>query len=151
MAMKAKALSTSAIIAIAVTGLFLTLLTTGLLTSSQTVSSIGTVTALNVGVYSDSACTQNCTSIDWGTLAPGNSTTKTVYIKNTGSVPATLSMATTNWVPSNANTYLTLTWNRANYVLNAGTSVSATLTLTASSSAGAITTFSVSIVITGTN
>jgi hypothetical protein len=139
-----------AIIGTAAIGLFLTMLTAGVLTSSQSVQSSGTITAVNVGVYSDSGCTQNLTSIDWGTLAPGNSTSRTIYIQNTGTIPVTLSMATSNWVPSNANTYLTLTWNRANYVLNPNTSVSATLTLTASSSAGAITTFSFNIIITGT-
>ena len=142
--------ATGSIIVIAAIGLFLTVLTSGALTSSQSVQSSGNVTAVNVGVYSDSACTQNLTSIDWGTLAPGNSTTRTIYIKNTGTDPVTLSMTTSSWVPSNANTYLTLTWNRANYVLNANTSVSATLTLTASASAGALTTFSFNIVITGT-
>lgn len=139
-----------AVIAVAAAGLFLTMITAGLLTSSQTVQSSGNITAVNVGVYTDSGCTQNCTSIDWGTLAPGNSSSRTIYVKNAGTVPVTLSMATSTWVPSNANAYLTLTWNRANYVLNPNTSVAATLTLTASSGAGAITTFSFNIVITGT-
>lgn len=143
-------ISIAAIVAIAATSLFLTVLTTGLLTTSQTVPASGTITGINVGVYTDSACTLNCTSIDWGTLAPGNSTSKTIYIKNTGNIPVTLSLATSNWVPSNANTYLTLTWNRASYVLSAGASVSASLTLTASASAGSITTFSFNIIITGT-
>ncbi len=139
-----------ATIVVAAIGLFLTMLTAGVLTSSQSVQTNGNITAVNVGVYSDSGCTQNLTTIDWGALPPGNTTTRTIYIKNTGTIPVTLSMATSTWVPSNANTYLTLTWNRANYVLNAGASVSATLTLTASSSAGAITTFSFNIIITGT-
>ena len=143
-------LSLGATIAIAVTGLFLTMITAGALVSSQTVPSAGTVTAVNVGVYTNSACTSNCTSIDWGTLSPGGSTTKTIYVKNTGTIPVTLSMTTANWSPSNANNYLTITWNRANYALAAGSSVSATLTLTASSSAGAITNFSFDIIITGT-
>jgi hypothetical protein len=143
-------ISIGATIALAVTGLFLTLVTVGLLSSSQTVPSNGTVTAVGVGVYSDSACTLNLTSIDWGAISPGNSTTRTIYIKNTGTIPVTLSMTTGSWVPSNANTYITLTWNRANYVLNANTSVSAVLTLTASSSAGNITSFSFNIIITGT-
>ena len=148
--MAIRKISTGATIAIAVTGLFLTLITAGLLTTSQTVPSAGTITAVNVGVYSDSACTQNLTSINWGTLPPGNSTTRTIYIKNTGTGSITLSMTTANWIPSNANTYLTLTWDRANYVLNANVSVSATLTLAASVSAGNITSFSFNIIITGT-
>ena len=114
--MAMRKLSIGATIAIAVTGLFLTLIAAGVLTSSQTVQSSGTVTAVNVGVYSDIGCTQNCTSIDWGTLSPGNSTTRPIYVKNTGTIPITLSMTTTSWVPSNANTYLTVTWNRENSV-----------------------------------
>jgi hypothetical protein len=143
-------LSLGATIAIAVTGLFLTMITAGALVSSQTIPSGGTITAVNVGVYSNSACTSNCTSIDWGTLSPGGSTTKTIYVKNTGTIPVTLSMAPANWSPSNANNYLTVTWNRANYALAAGASVSAILTLTASSSAGSLTNFSFDVVITGT-
>jgi hypothetical protein len=144
-------LSLGATIAIAVTGLFLTMITAGALVSSQTIPSGGTITAVNVGVYSNSACTSNCTSIDWGTLSPGGSTTKTIYVKNTGTIPVTLSMTPANWSPSNANNYLTVTWNRANYALAAGASVSAILTLTASSSAGSLTNFSFDVVITGTN
>lgn len=150
MKMALRKLSIGATIAVAVTGLFLTLLTAGLLTTSQTVPSTGTVTAVNIGVYSDAQCTQNLTSINWGTIPPGNSTTRTVYVKNTGTTALTLSMTTASWVPSNANTYLALTWDRANYVLNPNTSVSAILTLTASASAGNLTSFSFNIIIAGT-
>jgi hypothetical protein len=143
-------ISVGALIATVATGLFLTLLTSGLLMSSQTVQSGGTVNSVNVGVYSDSGCTQNCTTLDWGAITPGNSVTRTVYVKNTGTLPLTLSMTTGNWVPSNANTYLTLIWNQGGAVLAAGNSVTAILTLTASSSAGNLTSFSFNIIITGT-
>jgi len=148
--MAMRKISMGAIIAVAVTGLFLTMITAGVLTANQTVPSSGSITAVGVGVYTDITCTTNCTSIDWGTLAPSSSTTRTINVKNTGTIPVTLSMTTTNWTPSNANTYLTLTWNRENSVLAAGSSVSATLTLTASANAGNITTFSFNTVITGT-
>jgi hypothetical protein len=148
--METRKIAIGTIIAITATGLFLTLLTTGLLMSSQTLQSSGTVTAVNVGVYSDSGCTQNCTSINWGAIAPGNSSTRTIYIKNIGTIPMTLSMTIGSWVPSNANTYIGLSWNREGAVLSAGQSTSATLTLSASSSAGNITSFSFNIIITGT-
>ena len=148
--MEIRKISTGAAIAIAATGLFLTLLTTGLLMSSQTLQSSGTVTAVNIGVYSDSGCTQNLTSINWGSIYPSNSTTRIIYVKNNGSLPVTLTMTTGNWVPSNANTYISLSWNQEGTVLSAGQSTTATLTLSASASAGNITSFSFNIIITGT-
>jgi hypothetical protein len=90
------------------------------------------------------------TSLAVGTLNPGATATQTVYIKNTGNVPETLTMTTSNWSPSNANTYLTLTWNRGNTVLAAGASIQATLTLTAASNTGTITTFGCDVTLTGT-
>ena len=141
-------ISTGVIIALAATGIFLSLVTAGLI-ATQTVPSNGTVTAVNVGVYSDSECTQNLTSISWGTLYPGNSTTRTIYVKNTGTLPVTLTMTSGSWVPTTANTVLTLTWNRQNTVLNAGQSTSATLTLAAASSTGSLTDFSFNITVTG--
>lgn len=143
-------ISLGVLIATVATGLFLTLVTTGLLMSSQTIQSGGTVTSVNVGVYSDIGCTQNCTSIDWGSIAPGNSTTRTVYVKNTGTLPITLSMTTGSWAPTNANSYLSVTWNRGGTVLTPNQSVSAILTLSATSSAGNITAFSFNVIITGT-
>jgi hypothetical protein len=142
-------ISIGVIIALAATGIFLSLVTAGLI-ATQTVPSNGTVSAVNVGVYSDSGCTQNLTSISWGTLYPGNSTTRTIYVKNTGTLPITLTLTSGSWVPTTANTVLTLTWNRQNTVLNAGQSVDATLTLAAASSTGSLTNFSFNIIITGT-
>lgn len=149
--MELRKISTGAAIAIAATGLFMTLLTTGLLMSSQTLQSNGTVTGVNVGVYSDSSCTQNLTSIDWGSLYPGNSTTRIIYVKNTGSLPVTLTLTTGSWNPSSANGPITLSWDRESTSLDAGQSISATLTLTVSSSiSSSITTFSFNAIITGT-
>ena len=144
-------ISTGAIIAIAVTGLFLTLLTSGLLMSYQTVQSGGTITAVNVGVYSNSGCTVNATYIDWGPLLPGNTTTRTVWVKNIGTANVTLSMTTSNWNPTNANQSITLTWDRSNKLLVPNEVTQATLTLSvASNISSSITTFSFNIIITGT-
>ena len=141
-------LSTGAIIALATTGIFLTLVTAGII-ATQTIPSDGTVTTVNVGVYTDSECTENCTAISWGSLYPSNSTSKIVYVKNTGTVPITLTMTGDMWTPTNANDYLTLDWNQQGTVLGVGESVTATLTLTAAVDTGDLQDFSVDIVITG--
>jgi hypothetical protein len=101
-------------------------------------------------LYSDSACTQIATALNVGTLNPGNTATQTIYIKNTGNVPETLTMTTNNWNPASASTSLTLTWNRQNTVLTAGQIIQATLTLTAAANTGSLTTFSCDVTITGT-
>jgi hypothetical protein len=148
--MKPKKIPSIAIIALTITALALTLTTAAVLSSNQTVPLSGTINAVNLGVYTDSACTIPATALTAGTLNPGGTATQTVWIKNTGNVPETLTMTTSNWTPSNANTYLTLTWNRQNTVLNAGASIQATLTLTAASNTGTLTTFSCDVTLTGT-
>ena len=148
--MKPKKIPSIAIIALTITALALTLTTAAILSNNQTVPLNGTITAVNLGVYSDSACTQTVTALTAGTLNPGNTATQTIYIKNTGNIPETLTMTTNNWTPTNASSSLTLTWNRQNNVLNAGASVQATLTLTAAANTGSLTTFSCDVTLTGT-
>jgi hypothetical protein len=148
--MKSTKISLGATLAIVSTALFLTVCTTGLLTANQAVNSTGTITAVNVGVYSNSACTQNLTSINWGTISPGDSVTRTIYVKNTGNTRITLAMTKTNWNPSTANGPITVAWNAENQSLDPGNVATATLTLSVSSSISGITNFSVDIVITGT-
>jgi len=141
--------STGLIIALAATGLFLSLVTAGII-ATQTVASNGTITTVNVGAYSNSDCTENCTSISWESLYPGNSTSQIIYVKNTGTVPITLSMTADSWEPTDADDYLTLTWNPEYETLNPGQSTPATLTLSAASDTGDLTTFNFNIIITGT-
>jgi hypothetical protein len=138
------------VISFALIGLFLTLTTAAILSTNQTVPLNGTINAVNLGVYSDSACTQAVTTLNVGTLNPGGTATQTIYVKNTGNIPETITMTTNNWTPSGAGSSLTLTWNRQNTVLNAGASIQATLTLTAAANTGTLTTFSCDVTLTGT-
>ena len=139
-----------AVIAFVAVGVILSVTTLAALTSDQVIPLSGSISAVNLGVYTDSGCTQNCTALAVGTLSPGGTVTQTVWVKNIGNIPETLTMAVSNWNPSNANTYLTLTWNRQNTVLAAGQSIQATLTLTAASNCGSLTNFGCSITMTGT-
>ena len=105
--------------------------------------------AVNVGVYSDAGCTVNLTSIDWGSVYPGESVSRTFYVKNTGNTQITLSMATSSWNPSIAEGQLTVSWNKENVSLSASESTAATLTLAVSPSVHDVSSFSVNVVITG--
>jgi hypothetical protein len=114
-------------------------------------ASSGTILASSdIGVYSDSACTINLNSINWGSVAAGGSVTQIVYVKNTGTSTMTLSLAVSNWSPTTASTYITISWNQTETQLSAGQSVPAAITLTVSPSITGVTTFSNTIAISGT-
>jgi hypothetical protein len=138
-----------AVVAVAMIGIMMSAI--GALVATRTISSSGNITGVGVGVYSDSGCTTTLSSISWGTLNPGNSTTYTMYVKNTGNVQETLNMTVNGWNPASASSYITLTWNQEKSVLNAGQHVTAVLTLSVSSSISNITSFSNNIIITGTH
>jgi hypothetical protein len=137
-------------VAFAAAGLLVTLIASGALVTSKTIKTSGILASANLAVYSDSACTQSLNSIAWGTISPGSSTSKTLYIKNLGSSQVTLTMSVTNWNPSTANGPVAVSWNRQGTTLTANQVLSATLTITVSSSASGFSTFGVDVVITGT-
>ncbi len=139
-------------IALTIIGLALVVTTYAALTTSQNLGSTGGINvSASLGVYSDSACNTAITSVNWGNLTCGGTTSQTVYIKNTGQgVSLALSMNPSNWSPSSANNYMTLSWNQEGTRINPGQSVAAKLTLTASSSIVDVTNFNVQISITGT-
>ena len=142
-----------AVLAIAITGVVLSALAAGLLAAYQSVPNTGNVRAVGVGVYWESSCTNNVTSIDWGFLEPGAVVSKTVYIRNNGNIAEMLNMTTDNWDSAPAYAYITLSWTREGYVLGSSEStrvVEAVLTLEVSSSISGVTTFSFDITITGT-
>lgn len=119
----------------------------GLLNTRSTVQSSGTISviSLTLGVFDDSACSTTKTSVDWGNLQPGTTITKIVYIKNTGTIPAKLSCTFTNWWPTTAGNYITVTWDRENTSITSNQILPATFTLTVSPNITGITTYSVDI------
>lgn len=128
-------------------GLFLALSTAGVLGKPR---GTGQVSAVNVGVYLDSACTVNCATINWGNINSGSAITKTIYLKNSGETALVLKIASSNWNPNVARSLITLSWNLDNYVLPAGETVPAILTLSAASNTGNLASFTFAIIITGT-
>ena len=119
--------------------------------TSKKVTNSGTITAVGVGVYSDSGCTKPLSSIDWGMLEPGSTTDKTCYIRNEGNSASTLSMSTSNWNPSTASSYMTLSWNYGGQSINPNAVVQVKFTLSVSASINGITSFSFDITIVGTS
>ena len=147
---KMKKVSNLGILAIAALAIFSGLVVSGLLTVSKTLSSTGTVKAINVEVYWDLACTQVVSSIDWGTPGPGDSVSQTVYVKDDGNAPMNVGLSASGWSPVGADTYLGVSWDREGALIAAGGVLQAVITLDVSSSITGITNFSFDIVIEGT-
>jgi hypothetical protein len=112
-------------------------------------SSVGTVKALGVGVYWDSSCSQAVTSIDWGLADPGSVKNVTVYVKNEGNAPVTLSLQTANWNPAEAEDYISLSWDYGGQAIGVNQVLAVTLSLSISFNIQGITTFSFDIVVVG--
>jgi hypothetical protein len=116
------------------------------------IPSTGTIVALGVNVFSDAACTQNVTIVNWGVLSPGSITNYPVYIKSTSNVPITLTLSTDSWNPASAPTYIALTWTySAGVVIQPNASLPVSLTLTVSSNVTGFSSFSFNIDITGSS
>ncbi len=137
-------------VALVAISLCVILFASGVFVTSQTFKTTGILATPNLGLYSDSACTQGLVSVDWGTVSLGGSVSRTIYIKNIGNAQLTLSLSVLNWSPTTANGPVTISWNRESTILAAGQSTSAILTLKVSTSASGFTSFSADATITGT-
>ena len=118
--------------------------------SSKTLSSTGNVqiqASPGIGVYQNSQATTPLTTLNWGTLEPGQSQTVTTYIKNEGTTPMTLTLETGNWNPTQAQSYLTVTWNYNSQPINPGQTAQITLTLQVNPNTTGITNFGFDITI----
>ena len=141
---------TAVVVVGAVTTLFfLSGAATGSIFGKVTLPALGTIRAVGVGVYWNGGCSNIVTSVDWGVVEPGATKNVNVYIKNEGSDPVTLSLATENWNPAAASSYMSLTWDYGGQVIVADGVVEVTLTLSVSDTIEGITSFSFDIVITG--
>jgi hypothetical protein len=122
--------------------------TSGLLNITQTVPTSGHVTAINLGVYADGSCSEKLTSMDWGSLSPGDIIYKAIYVKNMGNSPVNIHMTSDSWNPTEASNSVTLAWDKENAVLNPGEVLKATLTLSVAATISGINDFTFNIIIT---
>ena len=79
--------------------------------TQRNVPSRGRIKKFGLEVWWDAAATTVVESIDWGTLEPGQSVTRTVFIENIGNSPMTLSHSEQDFLPPEAAAYITLNWN----------------------------------------
>jgi len=114
---------------------------------NRTISNAGSVKAVGVGVYWDQACSSSVSSIDWGILEQGSNVSRTVYIRNEGNAVAKLTVTASNWNPSNASSYMSLSWDYGGQTLSVGEVIQVKFTLSVSADITGITNFSFDIVV----
>ncbi len=122
---------------------------TSSLQPNRTISNVGEVQSIGVGIYWDQSCGTEVSSINWGFIEPGSSKNVTVYIRNEGNSAASLTMNVSNWNPSNASDHMDLSWDYQGQDINVSEVLEVTFTLVISSEIQGITSFSFDIVIIG--
>ena len=84
---------------------------------------------MEMDVYEDLECTIVQSSIEWGEIEAGASTSVTVYIKNNGDTNILLGLDSANWTPTKCADYTTLSWDYDATVLVPGEVREVTITL----------------------
>lgn len=113
------------------------------------VSSVGQVKTVGLDAYEDANLTIPLTAIDWGTIEPSANKSVQIYIQSSSNAPIFLWLSTENWVPMNATSWISLSWDYGGSLLQPNESMALTLTLAISENVTNIQTFSMDIVITG--
>lgn len=131
-------------------------LATGVFLNHQVIGNVAAIKTANVGdveaqfgVYEDFNCTFPLTTIDWGVLEPGTTKRFLAYLRNESNVPISLNMTIQNWIPSEAKSYISVSWDHEGVSLEANLVIAVVFTLSVSSDVSGITNFSFEIVITG--
>jgi len=120
------------------------------LTTQKTISGAGYVKSLGVGVYWNPECTNATSSVDFGGVEPGFSSSFTLYLRNEGNSDLNLSMSSENWDPANASDYMTLTWNREGQQISPDEVIEFVITLSVSEDIEGISSFSLDMIVSGT-
>ena len=90
--------------------------------------------AIDVEVHWDSGYTDTISAVNWIILEPGDSVTKTIYVKNTGNAPLTLKMTCSGWGSPEVGDHITLSWDKEDAMVDPDVVGGAVLTLSVSPS-----------------
>jgi hypothetical protein len=107
-----------------------------------------TIQGIGVGIYWNQNCTNRTLSLNWGSTEVGSSSNLTIYIRNEGNSEVSLRLNASKWIPSNAQSYMSLNWNYTNQVLNADEVIPIELTLAVSPTICDINNFSFDVTVT---
>lgn len=105
---------------------------------------------IDLDIYSEIECINKKTEIEWGSIEAGRSVSRTIYIKNSGSVEVVLSFLLDEWNPVETSRYLTLLWDYDGRPVKIGNVLRIKLTLTVDSSINGVDQFSFDVIFIAT-
>jgi hypothetical protein len=126
-------------------------LVVGIMYYNSTISASGIIyiKAVSCAVYFDNAGTQSVTAINWGSLPPDSAVNQTIYLKNTGNTACNFTVSTSNFSPSNAGTWISLTYDLKGAInVPANSIVPCVLTESISANITGISSYSYSVTVT---
>jgi len=114
------------------------------------VPSLGVVLSVGIGLFQDAEASLPLTEVGWGVLYPGSTMGRTVYVRNMGDAPLTLSFNVLDWNPSQAPLFISVSWSEEGKRLEKGEVRPTELILTVSPDIKDIREFSMNLVFEGT-
>jgi len=148
--LKEKKFRVHVVVLAAVFGLCLGIVSTvAVMQWTHRIPSSATLKLVGVGVYKDIDLTIPVTSINWGIVELGEQKNFSAHIKNESNVPLTLGLFTEDWMPANASSFITLTWNYDGSEIPVDSSIPITFVLDVSATISGIDAFAFTIVIVG--
>lgn len=98
------------------------------------IPSVGNIRTIGAEAYWDLDCENKTEIVEWGTIFPGLSISKNLYLKSISNVETTLNLTALNWNPPTISDYINLSWSYNGKLLEPGEVIQVTITLSASSS-----------------
>jgi len=127
--------------------------------ATRSIPSKGTIGSVNVDLFWDANLTMPIVEgewLDWGLVAPGSKTNRSVWVYNPGTLPANISVYTSDWDPMgdqvNATDYLWLDWTLLSPtapILPVANSAELVLELNVNASVHTITVFTFNMTVVG--
>ena len=108
----------------------------------------GRIVSVGLEAYSDSGAALPVSSVEWGDISPGGSSSATLYFKSISSNPVSLSLAIEGWNPATAADYMTVTWDYNGVQLQPGEVREVKFNLLVSGEISGVSGFSFDLVIT---
>ena len=104
---------------------------------------------IEIDIFSNQACTELMTDVEWGEIEAGGKSNVHIFIKNRGDTDVIISLITENWSSSMAENNMDLVWNYNGIPIKPNEVTAVTLTLSVDPDCQELNSFGFDIIIIG--